>query len=230
MSPSKKVSTQYHSKHRDIATMLQRIQTGSYQAIRASKRPLAQISSRSYATPPPTGAGATADDLLPDPESEQQPTPLSELRETKESAEASSTPLPRARRFQYEESVREIEAKRYHLHIHATRNNTKLTLTNHLHNPVIQSSGGSVGFKKSQRSGYEAGYRAMTSLLEKMNKKGLRPNSLDMTFYGFGQGREAVVSALGAPEWTRIREALTTISDGTKLQFGGCRPPKQRRL
>ncbi|KAE8231813.1 hypothetical protein CF326_g3161 [Tilletia indica] len=48
----------------------------------------------------------------------------------------------------------------HRLHIMTTRNNTILTFTTPQGDPLASASGGTAGFKKSQRSGYEAGYRA----------------------------------------------------------------------
>uniref|UniRef100_U9SPB4 Uncharacterized protein n=1 Tax=Rhizophagus irregularis (strain DAOM 181602 / DAOM 197198 / MUCL 43194) TaxID=747089 RepID=U9SPB4_RHIID len=48
-----------------------------------------------------------------------------------------------------------LTEENYILHIHASYNNTIVTLTNSRGNILITKSGGSVGFKKSQRGGYD---------------------------------------------------------------------------
>lgn len=47
----------------------------------------------------------------------------------------------------------------YHFHVKSSRNNTIITMTDPFGAVLYSSSGGKVGFKGSNRSGYEAGYR-----------------------------------------------------------------------
>ncbi|KAF9910565.1 hypothetical protein EC991_006124 [Linnemannia zychae] len=114
----------------------------------------------------------------------------------------------------------------HNLHIHASMNNTILTLTDSQGDPITTQSAGSAGFKKSARSGPEAGYQAMTKLIEKVQEKNVQIHSLHVLMKGFGPGRDSAFKAIRAKtEWD-----IKRISDTTPIPFNGCRPPKARRL
>ncbi|KAI8970856.1 hypothetical protein BDB01DRAFT_855154 [Pilobolus umbonatus] len=117
----------------------------------------------------------------------------------------------------------------HQLHINATPNNTIITLTRPNGAPLVTTSGGSAGFKKAARSGYEAAHQAAVQLLDKMQAKNLQVNNIHIILKGFGPGRDAAFKALvsGSPDsqWNVKR-----ITDATPIPFGGCRPKKARRL
>ncbi|CAG8681727.1 16436_t:CDS:1, partial [Cetraspora pellucida] len=115
----------------------------------------------------------------------------------------------------------------YRIHIHASYNNTIVSLTNSRKDVLINSSGGLVGFKKAQRGGYEAAHQAAAALVEKVKEKGIKIKNVEVLIKGFGPGRDAAFKAIASPEnpWTVKR-----ITDSTPLPFGGCRPRKARRL
>ncbi|EPQ30554.1 uncharacterized protein PFL1_02079 [Pseudozyma flocculosa PF-1] len=118
------------------------------------------------------------------------------------------------------------------LHVRTSRNNTILTLTNPEGEPLASSSGGSVGFKKAARSGYEAGYRAAFNMFAKIGEKrdawGIL--NLEVFWNGFGQGREAVYRALLAGEGQATRQLVLKMTDKTPVKVGGVRPKKRRML
>jgi small subunit ribosomal protein S11 len=120
----------------------------------------------------------------------------------------------------------------YHLHVYSTRNNTIATFTTQEGGPIAGWSGGSCGFKKSNRSSYEAGYqctvRAFEKILDHRNEVG--PFSLEIIFKGFGQGREAMQKALLASEGEKIRPFVVRLTDHTPVKIGGTRAKKARRL
>ena len=120
----------------------------------------------------------------------------------------------------------------HHLHVHSTRNNTITTFTTQEGNAVAWWSGGSCGFKKGNRSSYEAGYqctvRAFEKILDYRNQVG--PFSLEVIFKGFGQGREAMQKALLASEGEKIRPFVARLTDHTPVKIGGTRGKKARRL
>ncbi|KAG0169672.1 hypothetical protein DFQ28_003480 [Apophysomyces sp. BC1034] len=123
-------------------------------------------------------------------------------------------------------SLSKIDQTPHQLHINATFNNTIVTLTRPNGSPLITTSGGTAGFKKAQRSGYEAAHQAAMQLLEKMQAKNLQVNNLHMILKGFGPGRDAAFKALvSGSTWNVGR-----ITDATPIPFGGCRPKKARRL
>ncbi|KAF9181413.1 hypothetical protein BGZ51_005442 [Haplosporangium sp. Z 767] len=114
----------------------------------------------------------------------------------------------------------------HNLHIHASMNNTILTLTDSHGDPITTQSAGSAGFKKSARAGPEAGYQAMTKLIEKVEEKNVRIQTLHVLMKGFGPGRDSAFKAIRAKTTWDIKR----ITDTTPIPFNGCRPPKARRL
>ncbi|KAI8888043.1 translational machinery component [Backusella circina FSU 941] len=114
----------------------------------------------------------------------------------------------------------------HQLYINASPNNTIITLTKPNGAPLITTSGGSAGFKKAARSGYEAAHQAALQLLDKKEAKNLQVANLHIVLKGFGPGRDAAFKALvGGAQWNVKR-----ITDATPVPFGGCRPKKARRL
>lgn len=117
------------------------------------------------------------------------------------------------------------------IHCQSTRNNTAVTVTSSK-NVVAWFSAGRCGFKGSNRASYEAGYQcakqsfaSVTSLLQK------HPGStIDLYFKGFGQGREAMRTALLAVEGAPLRDSIRSVTDRTPIKIGGPRSKKARRL
>jgi small subunit ribosomal protein S11 len=108
-------------------------------------------------------------------------------------------------------------------HVHATFNNTIITITDTQGNVVIWASAGSVGFKGSRKSTpYAAGLAAQRAI---KNAQELGLQELDVLVNGPGPGREAAIRAIQATE-VRVR----SISDVTPIPHNGCRPPKKRRV
>ncbi|KFH73723.1 hypothetical protein MVEG_00937 [Podila verticillata NRRL 6337] len=120
----------------------------------------------------------------------------------------------------------EPQTASHNLHIHASMNNTILTLTDSAGDPITTQSAGSAGFKKSARSGPEAGYQAMVKLIEKVEEKNVNILSLHVLMKGFGPGRDSAFKAIRA----KTNWDIKRISDTTPIPFNGCRPPKARRL
>ncbi|EST07418.1 Ribosomal protein S11 [Kalmanozyma brasiliensis GHG001] len=120
----------------------------------------------------------------------------------------------------------------HRLFVNSSRNNTILTLTSPSGDPLASASGGSVGFKKSARSGYEAGYRAAFSMFGKINefKDAWRIQHLEVLWNGFGQGREAVYRAMLAGEGQATKNLISKMTDKTPVKIGGVRPKKRRML
>ncbi|PWN40824.1 translational machinery component [Ceraceosorus guamensis] len=109
--------------------------------------------------------------------------------------------------------------------------NTKLTLTRPNGSPLTWTSGGSAGFKKSQRSGYEAGYRASTKMFALIgkNRNKWAVDSVEIVFKGIsGTGRDAFSRALLSQEGAMVRRLAKSVRDATPLKIGGVRPKKQR--
>ncbi len=108
-------------------------------------------------------------------------------------------------------------------HIHATFNNTIVTMTDQQGNAVAWSSAGIAGFKGSRKStpfaAQVAGERAAQTALD----NGMR--EIDVFVKGPGPGREAAIRALQG-SGLKVR----SISDVTPVPHNGCRPRKKRRV
>ena len=108
-------------------------------------------------------------------------------------------------------------------HVHATFNNTIVTITDTQGNVVIWASAGSVGFKGSRKSTPYAAGLAARQAIKDAQELGLQ--ELDVLVKGPGPGREAAIRAIQASN-VRVR----SISDVTPIPHNGCRPPKKRRV
>ncbi|HUS84840.1 MAG TPA: 30S ribosomal protein S11 [Anaerolineales bacterium] len=108
-------------------------------------------------------------------------------------------------------------------HIHATFNNTIITITDTQGNTVAWGSAGSAGFKGSRKSTPYAAGLAAKEVMKAAKDLGLQ--ELDVHVKGPGPGRESAIRALMA-ENVKIR----SISDMTPVPHNGCRPPKKRRV
>jgi small subunit ribosomal protein S11 len=120
---------------------------------------------------------------------------------------------------------------RYRLHCHSSRNNTIVTFTKADGNTVAWASGGSCKFKKGARAGYEAGYQCAIKMFKAMeNLQITEPFALELFFKGFGEGREAMKTALLSTEGTKIRPLIVQVTDRTPIKIGGTRSKKTRRV
>jgi small subunit ribosomal protein S11 len=109
-------------------------------------------------------------------------------------------------------------------YIHATFNNTIITLTDTQGNALAWQSGGTSGFKGSRKSTpYAAQIAATNAARTAMDTNGLR--ELEVFVKGPGPGRESAIRALQAAG-LRVK----SITDVTPLPHNGCRPPKKRRV
>jgi small subunit ribosomal protein S11 len=120
---------------------------------------------------------------------------------------------------------------RYRLHCHSSRNNTIVTFTKPNGNTIAWASGGSCKFKKGARAGYEAGYQCAIRMFAAMdNLQKTEPFTLELFFKGFGEGREAMKTALLSTEGTKIRPLVVQVTDRTPIKIGGTRSKKTRRV
>jgi small subunit ribosomal protein S11 len=131
-------------------------------------------------------------------------------------AAAGAAPAPRRRRTR--RSVPEGVA-----HIHATFNNTIVTITDPQGQVVAWASAGSVGFKGSRKGTPYAAQMAAEACARKAAEVGMR--AVVAYVKGPGGGRESAVRALQA-----AGVGVTSIKDVTPIPHNGCRPPKRRRV
>lgn len=108
-------------------------------------------------------------------------------------------------------------------HIHATFNNTVVTITDTHGNALSWSSAGSKGFKGSKKSTPYAASVAAEDAARKAQEHGVKQVSVNLK--GPGTGRESALRALQAAGFK-----VTTIRDVTPIPHNGCRPPKRRRV
>ncbi|MCH6562827.1 MAG: 30S ribosomal protein S11 [Deltaproteobacteria bacterium] len=107
-------------------------------------------------------------------------------------------------------------------HIHATFNNTVITITDVAGNTIASSSAGAVGFKGSRKSTPFAAQIGAEKAASKAMDHGVR--QLGVVVKGPGAGRESALRSLQA---AGLR--ITYIRDVTPIPHNGCRPPKRRR-
>lgn len=108
-------------------------------------------------------------------------------------------------------------------HIHATFNNTVVTITDRQGNVLCWSSTGVVGFSGSKKATPFAAQVAAEDAARKAMGMGLK--EVEARVKGPGSGRESAIRALQAAGLT-----ITAIRDVTPVPHNGCRPPKRRRV
>ena len=108
-------------------------------------------------------------------------------------------------------------------HIHASFNNTIITITDRQGNTLSWASSGGAGFKGSRKSTPFAAQVAAEAAGRAAQECGVR--NLEVRIKGPGPGRESAVRALNA-----LGFKIASISDVTPVPHNGCRPPKRRRV
>ena len=90
--------------------------------------------------------------------------------------------------------AKDTKMDRARVHIHATFNNTIITLTDLDGNPVTWKSPGTVGYKGSRKGTPYAAQIAAEALVRAMKDHGIR--SVIVTVKGTGSGRQSVVQTI----------------------------------
>jgi len=132
-------------------------------------------------------------------------------------AKASSSSAARARKKVKKNVVDGIA------HVHASFNNTIITVTDRQGNTLSWATSGGAGFKGSRKSTPFAAQMAAESAGRAAMECGIK--NLEVLIKGPGPGRESSVRALNA-----LGIRITSISDITPIPHNGCRPPKRRRI
>ena len=109
------------------------------------------------------------------------------------------------------------------LHVHASFNNTIITITDRQGNALSWATAGGAGFKGSRKSTPFAAQVAAESAGKVAQEYGIK--NLEVRIYGPGPGRESSVRAMNA-----LGIKITSIQDVTPVPHNGCRPPKRRRI
>lgn len=108
-------------------------------------------------------------------------------------------------------------------HIHASFNNTIVTITDKAGNAISWASAGDLGFKGSRKSTPFAAGEVAEAAAKKAADMGLK--SVDVFVKGPGAGRETAIRSINAGGLE-----ITSIKDVTPIPHNGCRPPKRRRV
>lgn len=108
-------------------------------------------------------------------------------------------------------------------HIHASFNNTIVTISDRQGNTLSWATAGGSGFRGSRKSTPYAAQVAAEHAGEAAKEYGVK--NLEVLVKGPGPGRESSIRALNA-----IGYKITNITDVTPIPHNGCRPPKKRRV
>jgi len=108
-------------------------------------------------------------------------------------------------------------------HVHASFNNTIITITDRQGNALSWATSGGAGFRGSRKSTPFAAQVAAEHAGKAALDFGLK--NLEVRVKGPGPGRESSVRALNA-----VGYKITNIIDVTPIPHNGCRPPKKRRV
>jgi len=108
-------------------------------------------------------------------------------------------------------------------HVHASFNNTIITLSDRQGNVLSWATSGGAGFRGSRKSTPFAAQVAAEAAGKTAQEFGLK--NLEVRIKGPGPGRESSVRALNA-----LGYKITNIIDVTPIPHNGCRPPKKRRV
>ena len=108
-------------------------------------------------------------------------------------------------------------------HVHASFNNTIITITDRQGNALCWATSGGSGFRGSRKSTPFAAQVAADRAGQAAKEYGVK--NLDVHVKGPGPGRESAVRALNNAGFK-----ITSISDVTPIPHNGCRPTKKRRV
>ncbi len=108
-------------------------------------------------------------------------------------------------------------------HIHASFNNTIITITDRQGNTLGWATAGGCGFRGSRKSTPFAAQVAAEKVGAVVLEFGMK--NIEVFVNGPGPGRESAVRALNSAGFK-----VTNITDVTPIPHNGCRPPKKRRV
>lgn len=108
-------------------------------------------------------------------------------------------------------------------HVHATFNNTIVTITDRQGNALCWATSGGSGFRGSRKSTPFAAQVAAEHAGQMATEYGVK--NMDVMVKGPGPGRDSAVRGLNS-----VGFKISSISDVTPIPHNGCRPPKKRRV
>ncbi|CAA9890022.1 30S ribosomal protein S11 [Candidatus Methylobacter favarea] len=109
------------------------------------------------------------------------------------------------------------------VHVHASFNNTIITITDRKGNALSWATSGGSGFRGSRKSTPFAAQVAAEKAGTVAQEFGMK--NLDVMIKGPGPGRESAVRSLN-----NLGFKINNIVDVTPIPHNGCRPPKKRRV
>jgi small subunit ribosomal protein S11 len=109
------------------------------------------------------------------------------------------------------------------VHVHASFNNTIITITDRKGNTLSWATSGGSGFRGSRKSTPFAAQVAAEKAGVVAQEYGMK--NLDVMIKGPGPGRESAVRSLN-----NLGFKISNIIDVTPIPHNGCRPPKKRRV
>ena len=109
------------------------------------------------------------------------------------------------------------------VHVHASFNNTIITITDRKGNALSWATSGGSGFRGSRKSTPFAAQVAAEKAGSVAQEFGMK--NLDVMIKGPGPGRESAVRSLN-----NLGFKINNIVDVTPIPHNGCRPPKKRRV
>ena len=108
-------------------------------------------------------------------------------------------------------------------HVHASFNNTLITISDRQGNTLAWATSGGSGFRGSRKSTPFAAQVAADRVGQVVKEYGMK--NVEVRVKGPGPGRDAAVRALNNAGFR-----VTSISDVTPIPHNGVRPPKKRRV
>ncbi|MGD8976666.1 MAG: 30S ribosomal protein S11 [Gammaproteobacteria bacterium] len=108
-------------------------------------------------------------------------------------------------------------------HVHASFNNTIITITDRQGNALSWATSGGCGFRGSRKSTPFAAQVAAEKAGLAAKEYGVQ--NLEVRVKGPGPGRESAVRSLNS-----VGFRISQIADVTPIPHNGCRPPKKRRV
>ena len=108
-------------------------------------------------------------------------------------------------------------------HVHASFNNTIISITDRQGNTLSWATAGNCGFKGSRKSTPFAAQVAAEATAREALNSGMK--RVEVWVKGPGAGREAAIRSLQAAGLE-----ISAIKDVTPIPHNGCRPPKRRRV
>lgn len=140
-------------------------------------------------------------------------TEVAKAQDTTEVAETKKTKVKKGKRVVNSGQV----------HIHATFNNTIITVSDKKGQAISASSAGANGFRGSKKgTAYAAQVAAEKALT--IAKKDHGMNSADVYVKGIGLGRDSAIRAVSG-----IGIKIDSITDQTPIAHGGVRPKGERK-